>query len=147
MSNYAHTGDLIFNRSIPEPNSGCWIWLGASSCGYGHIRYENKLWTAHRLSYVISFGQIPDESVIHHKCENRSCVNPRHLECMTYASNTAIGPALINSARTRRKESCEYGHKLTDDNLYLKPGNRRVCRECSRESVRRSRAKKRFGIV
>jgi hypothetical protein len=69
-------------RSIPEPNSGCWLWLKATSnYGYGSIgtwinapRFRN----AHRLSYAV-FRHDPGELQVLHRCDTPACVNPGHL--------------------------------------------------------------------
>lgn len=56
------TADYFFERSMPEPNSGCWIWLNAASRnGYGAVRVDGKTVRAHRLIYMIVNGiQLPE---------------------------------------------------------------------------------------
>src|SRR5438105_42604 len=60
---------------IPEPNSGCFIWLGTiTQYGYGQFRVNGVVWLAHRFAYKMRHGSLPaDLSVLHH-CDVRPCV-------------------------------------------------------------------------
>lgn len=57
--------------------------------GYGRIMVARVKYMAHRLSYSINNGPIPDGYVVRHKCDNPSCINPEHLEVGTQADNIA----------------------------------------------------------
>jgi len=71
----------------------CWRWLGGlNERGYGKVerKWKGKLYVrAHRLAYVVLVGDIPSGLTIEHKCKNRACVNPAHLEPMTLEQNLA----------------------------------------------------------
>ncbi len=78
----------IEDRSIPEPMSGCWIWLRAlGTHGYGAVPRPHM--TAHRAAFVAFKGPIPDGMVVMHSCDNHWCVCPDHLTAATYKANTA----------------------------------------------------------
>lgn len=70
----------------------CWEWTGSlDAYGYGQISEGNKTnkknYKAHRLSWMIRFGEIPENMNICHKCDNPSCMNPNHLFVGTQEDN------------------------------------------------------------
>lgn len=75
--------EQIFLNSIPEPNSGCWLWLGKIWNGYGRLHHG---W-AHRIAWIVFIGPIPMGKNVLHKCDLGICVNPDHLFLGTQRDN------------------------------------------------------------
>lgn len=66
---------------------GCWPWKGTLTNGYGYIRVDGVGKRAHRISYEMHVGVIPDGFLVDHLCHNRACVNPSHLRLATDKQN------------------------------------------------------------
>lgn len=73
--------ERLLNKCIPEPNSGCWLWLGyVIEDGYGRIRGEDgKLKLSHRESYRVHNGEFDESLQVLHHCDTPACINPDHL--------------------------------------------------------------------
>ncbi|NJA56698.1 HNH endonuclease [Streptomyces sp. NEAU-H3] len=96
----------------------CWIWTGAiNQAGYGKLRANKKWSSAHRRSYEMHYGSIPDGAFVCHRCDTPSCIRPDHLFAGTAAQNTG-------DMFQKRRAACQGAlgeqnshHKLTDDQV------------------------------
>lgn len=88
---------ICFWFSKVEPQeSACWLWTGAKNRnGYGTVRVKGRRLLMHRIMYQRWVGDIPKGLVLDHKCRNRLCCNPNHLEAVTVKENTARGNAVL----------------------------------------------------
>ena len=111
----------------------CWDWTACTSNGYGVFRINEATVLAHRLSYELSVGPIPEGLTLDHLCRNRKCVNPAHLEPVTRGENVLRGVSL--PAQNAKKTHCPRGHLLSGENMRVKGGFRR-CLSCHREEER-----------
>jgi hypothetical protein len=117
-------------RIMPEPNSGCWLWIGGlTTNGYGKITHARKRFAVHRVVYKLTRGDINPALEIDHLCRNRCCCNPQHLELVTSRINLLRGDGV--GGKNYRKTRCKNGHELIAPNIYPNSRKRR-CIICSR---------------
>ena len=102
----------------------CWVWLrGRRSDGYGILYLPGgKQVRAHRLSYELSSGKIPDGLFVLHKCDNPPCCNPNHLFIGTQADNLRDMIEKGRRGKTGYKPGSQigeknYGSKLTEEDI------------------------------
>jgi hypothetical protein len=142
---YLHThtpAPLRFLRLV-SIGDGCWEWLGSRhGKGYGHfaVRGTTTRMKAHRYSYELFRGPIPEGMTLDHLCRNRSCVNPSHLEPVTNRENILRGEGL--AARCARQTHCKYGHPFDEANTVVTK-RQRICRTCHRRNGRAGAARRR----
>jgi hypothetical protein len=124
--------EALFWSKVERKADSCWIWRsGRSDTGYGTFSVKRRSYNAHRIAWMLAYGEIPHGKWVDHLCRVRSCVNPLHLELVTPRENIMRGhsPNVVNS----RNNICHLGHELTPENSYIRPGgSSRQCRICQR---------------
>ena len=77
---------LPFHKTCAD---SCWVWCGAKfPKGYGHMRYNGKLYVSHHFAWECFHGFRPKGLCVCHSCHNPSCINPAHLYLATQQKNT-----------------------------------------------------------
>ena len=108
---------------------GCWEWIAAKcQLGYGKFWLEGQMREAHRVSYELTHGPVPDGLELDHLCRNTSCVNPEHLDPVSHRENCK---------RVPQPDVCPQGH--TDFSINYR--GHRFCRTCKVQEQRRRRSR------
>lgn len=102
-------------KYIPEPMSGCFLWMCAQhKQGYGSLAIKRKSLLAHRVSWELHRGPIPDGMKVLHSCDNPPCVNPDHLFLGTQSDNMSD---CGRKGRSNKKGGINGNAKLTEDDV------------------------------
>lgn len=126
------------NKNGPLPRwapflGPCWIWTASENGhGYGQFRGAgaDPSGNAHRFSYSMLVGSIPDGLHIDHLCRVKLCVNPMHLEPVTVRENLLRGMGW--AGEFARRTHCVHGHPFDEANTRYNKSGGRACRACHR---------------
>ena len=150
MLNFGDTRlpERFWNHVVPEPNSGCWIWMARTIKGYGAFKAKNDRgqWVsmlAHRYAKA-AVERLIDGLQLDHTCTTPCCVNPAHLDQVTNDENMR--------RRAARTTHCKNGHLKTPENSYWNQATRRdrggkkymhrACKRCVADAQNRYQKRK-----
>jgi hypothetical protein len=121
-------------KALAEP---CWTWLRAvATNGYGRLNWEGRYVAPHRLAWESRNGPVPPGRELHHRCANKLCYNPAHLELVFRSQHfwtAPYGPTWWGLEATR----CRRGHPISDA-IHGPKG--RQCRRCTNDARNKRRA-------
>lgn len=124
-----------FYRRVDRPRNpnACWLWKGRSLTGdgYGQIMRGRKRYMAHRYSFLLHYGYLPEDKNVCHTCDTPLCVNPKHLFLGTQADNM--------HDRDRKGRGTNFVPKLTNEQV-------QQIRELRAAGVPQSAVAQRFGV-
>lgn len=130
--------DFVWDRIMPEPNTGCWLWVGhINQDGYGRGPQVagGRLVMAHRMTFETQHGEISEGLELDHLCKVRSCCNPDHLEAVTHEENVLRGESF--AAKNAVLTHCKRGHEYFEGSYYViksktlgKVNHGRQCKTC-----------------
>jgi len=118
-----------------EKTDGCWFWTGGvNGSGYGSILHYGKAIKVHRFSYELSYGLIAETLEAHHKCGNKICVNPEHIQLIN-----KVFHAQHHRQFRKKPIKCIHGHRYTLQNTYIDKRGYMTCKACKKKRNRRKR--------
>lgn len=127
----------------------CILWQGGlTKDGYGSTTIgepgHRKSALAHRVIYAQTYGPIPEGLCVRHKCDNRPCVNPEHLELGTNADNVRDRMERGRDGHLKNTH-CPSGHEFSESNTRINKEGARICKTCARIACKKWRDKQKRG--
>lgn len=126
MNRLEKLGISFWSKVDKKSDDECWNWMASNMGGYGYINayYDGHRETkAHRLSWILHFGNIPDGLVVCHRCESPLCVNPNHLFLGTRrdARLNKLGKSSYLVIQNKKQDkTLNELQKMRDDGISLK---------------------------
>jgi hypothetical protein len=112
----------------------CWTWIASTNDnGYGQFYVGEQKFSAHRWSYELLVGPVPDGKELDHLCRNRACVRPSHLEPVTHLENVRRSQRAL---KIMAKTHCPNGHPYNVENTGRGSRGTRRCLTCHRDQAR-----------
>jgi len=126
--------DRFWSKVSGRGSEGCWEWQAGRTDGYGMVHHEGRMTRAHRFVLSVCEGLDIGGLHVHHRCANKLCVNPEHLEAMSASEHARL--------EHPRSAACMRGHAWTEENTRIdRASGERKCRACDRERARARRAR------
>ena len=114
---------------VNKSDLGCWLWGDTKTKNYGFLKVDALIFRAHRISWMLNVGPIPQGQWVLHKCDNPPCVRPDHLFVGTVVEN-------VKDAMKKGRHGlaiythCKRGHPFEDGNIRFDRRGRRSCITC-----------------
>lgn len=127
-----------------DTTGDCWLWTGATTGKGWHGRFsvDGRLTMAHRYSWEMANGPVPDGMKVLHRCDVPACVRPIHLFLGMQADNMRDAGRKGRIGTGKNATHCKRGHPFTE---HRAANGRRFCHACylDRQSVIRARPENR----
>lgn len=153
MPSYLPIAERLIKKVDFDPTTHCMNYTGPrDKCGYGKATGGRDIpgeTLAHRCAYIAWNGPIPDGMEIDHRCNNRACINPQHLDAVPHGLNVKFSDHRTNHPNGV-KTHCIRGHAFTLENTVWETyadRKQRKCRRCRLEQQRVRKAKTRDIVI